>query len=358
MNNLYVRQSKNIFLFFLQRIGRLILLCTALLVLNAVKAQTQPSPVRQMQEAAKALVQQGEYEKAIRVLELANEQSPNDVEILKDLSFAAYLNRDFTKAMFVGKKAIQQADADPQAFQLLGLTYKALAMYKDCQKLYTAALKKFPNSGVLYNEYAELLAINKQMDEAITQWEKGIQSDPGFSSNYYNAAMYYMRTNSWLKVMLYGEIFVNIESYTDRTTEVKGLLYNATINLMNRNTLQLFLSKKGTSAFEQLILSDILKVFGTQTGVITIDSLMAIRSRFVVEWIKNQGPQFPYRLFDHQQYLIQHQLFDAYNQWLLMAVANPAAYQDWLNNHVAEKEAWQTFQQSRVFKLPVGQYYF
>ena len=346
------------FLFFFQRIEKVILLCIALIGFNIVIAQSQRSPIRQMQEAAKALVQQGEFEKAIRVLELANEQSPNDVDILKDLSFAAYLNRDFSKAMLIGKLTIQQKDADPQAYQLLGLTYKALAMYKDFQKLYTAALKKFPNSGVLYNEFAELLAINQEMNEAIQQWEKGIQSDPGFSSNYYNATMYYMRTNNWLKVMLYGEIFVNIESYTDRTTEVKGLLYNATINLMSKNTLQLLLSKKGQSTFEQFILSDILKVFGTQTGVLSIDSLIAIRSRFVVEWIKNQGSQYPYRLFDHQQYLMQHELFGAYNQWLFMAVANPAAYQDWLGKHVTEREAWQTFQQSRVFKLPAGQYYF
>jgi tetratricopeptide (TPR) repeat protein len=358
MNSLYLRHFLSVFPFFFQRIEKVILLCLAFMVINIVKAQTQSSPIRQMQEAAKALIQQGEYEKAIHVLELAKEQSPNNIEILKDLSFAAYLNSDFSKAMLEGKLAIQQADADPQAYQLLGLTYKALALYKDCQKLYTIALKKFRHSGVLYNELAELMAINHQMNEAIIQWEKGIQADPGFSSNYYYAAMYYMRTNSWLKVMLYGEIFVNIESYTDRTNEIRGILYNATNNLINKNTLQLFLSKKRQSAFEQFILSAMIKVLGTQTSFLSLDTLIAIRSRFVVEWIKNNGTQYPYRLFDHQQYLIQHGLFDAYNHWLFMAVTNPAAYQDWINRHAGEIEAWQTFQQSRVFKLPEGQYYF
>ena len=88
MNNLYVRCVYVFFLFFFQRIEKVILLCIALIGFNIVIAQSQRSPIRQMQEAAKALVQQGEFEKAIRVLELANEQSPNDVDILKDLSFA------------------------------------------------------------------------------------------------------------------------------------------------------------------------------------------------------------------------------------------------------------------------------
>jgi tetratricopeptide (TPR) repeat protein len=341
-----------------RQIGKAISLGIVFIFMGLIAGLAQQSSARQMQEAAKSLLQQGEYEKAIRVLELATEQSPKDVELLKDLSFAAYLNRDFSKAMQVGKIAIQQSDADAQAYQLLGLTYKALAMNKECAKLYITALRKFPNSGIIYNEYAELLAIDKQMDEAIIQWEKGIKSDPSFSGNYFNAAMYYSRSNDWLKVLLYGEIFVNIESYTDRTNEVKGLLVTAANNLFRKNTLEHFLNEKGKTPFEQLVLGDFLKVIGQQKVPASLDSLTAIRSRFIVEWIDRHEANYPYRLFNHLQYLIKHGLFDAYSHWLFSAAENQAEYQEWLRNHIREKEAFQTFQQSRVFKLPSGQYYF
>ena len=109
---------------------------------------------------------------------------PKYTEILKDHSCANYLKRDFAKAIEIGKEITDRPDADEQAFQVLGLSYKAIASYKECAKLYKTALKKFPNSGVIYSEYGELLALDKNLEDAINQWEKGIELDPGYSGNY------------------------------------------------------------------------------------------------------------------------------------------------------------------------------
>lgn len=49
----------------------------------------------------------------------------------------------------------------------------------------------------------------ERVEEAITQWEKGIESDPGYSSNYYNATMFHARKGNWLRAALYGELFLN-----------------------------------------------------------------------------------------------------------------------------------------------------
>ena len=38
-----------------------------------------------------------------------------------------------------------------------GLVYKAIEERKECEKMYKQGLKRFPNSGVLYNEYGEML---------------------------------------------------------------------------------------------------------------------------------------------------------------------------------------------------------
>ena len=108
--------------------------------------------------------------------------------------------------------------------QILGLAYKAIAEYKESDKMYKEALKKFPNSGVLYSEYGDLLASNDNEAAAIKQWEKGIETDPNHSGNYYYAAKYYAKKGNIIWGLLYSEIFLNIESFSKRTEEIKSIL--------------------------------------------------------------------------------------------------------------------------------------
>ena len=108
-------------------------------------------------------------------------------------------------------------------FQLAGNVYKALEQAKECEKIYKKGLKKFPKSGPLYSEYGELLWSSKDFS-AIEQWEKGIQNDPAYSGNYYNAALYYFFTKDKVWSLVYGEIFINMESLSERGAAMKQLL--------------------------------------------------------------------------------------------------------------------------------------
>ncbi|TAH09143.1 MAG: arginine--tRNA ligase, partial [Sphingobacteriia bacterium] len=153
----------------------------------AADITAQTLTVNQLQENAQQYMQQGDYEKAVASLQKARQQAPLNMGLLTNLSFAYFLQRDFSKAIETGKVAIAMDDADQKAFQVLGLSYKSIASYKEANKMYKAALKKFPNGGVIYNEYGESLALDKNLKEAIIQWEKGIQQDPNYSGNYFNA---------------------------------------------------------------------------------------------------------------------------------------------------------------------------
>jgi len=324
--------------------------------LNTGFAQQQT--VAQLQETAKTLLQQGDFENAILTLTRAKQQEPNNIEVLKDLSFANYLKRDFAKAIEVGKELIEKPDADQQCFQVLGLSYKAIASYKECEKLYKTALKKFPNSGVIYNEYAELLAIEKNMEEAIVYWEKGIELDPNYSSNYYNATIYYARSKNWIRALLYGELFLNLESYSTRTEEIKAQLLEAYKNLVAPSAIDQLLHAKTISVFEKTILELFAKTANEVKGGITIENIISIRTRFILEWLQGKQKLYPFRLFDHQQYLLNEGLFEAYNYWLFSTSIQADASQSWQNTHAKESNGFKTFQQNRVFKIPVGQYYF
>src|SRR4051812_6181866 len=108
-----------------------------------------------LRSTAKSFMQQGDYENAVLVLSKALQMQPNDLQITKDLMFSYYLKRDFAKALEIGKPLVARKDADVQSFQLLGLTYKAIAEDEEAEKLYKIGVKKFPNEGVLYSEYGE-----------------------------------------------------------------------------------------------------------------------------------------------------------------------------------------------------------
>jgi tetratricopeptide (TPR) repeat protein len=328
-----------------------------LFLLSAGSVQSQTA--KQLQQEAQTALSQGNFDKAIASLNKAKEADPGDVSILRDISYVYYMKRDFGAAIEAGKVIVNRPDADQQSFQVLGLSYKATANYKEAAKLYRDALRKFPNSGVIYNEYAELFALDKELDEAIKQWEKGIEVDPGYSGNYYNATMYHSRAKNWTRAMLYGELFLNLESYSARTAEIKSVLFDAWKNLLASGSIASLQGGRNSSAFEKDVLSGLAKASAAvQASTVTVENITAVRSRFVEEWMKDKNVQYPFRLFEHQQYLLKEGLFDAYNYWLFSSVVNSDFYKSWQGSHPKETEGFKKFQESRVFKVPAGQYYF
>lgn len=318
----------------------------------------QDQDAKQLYATAKEFMRQADYDNAILVLNSAIKQDPGNLEMLQDLSYINFLKRDFAKSIEISKVLIERPDAEEQTFQLLGMDYKAIADYKECDKMYKLALKKFPKSGVLYNESGELMALQKNKTGSIAQWEKGIEQDPGYSGNYFNASNYYALNDNLLYEIIYGEIFLNLESYSTRSADVKGLLLEAYKKIYYDGTLSKLMNDKKKSGFEQLYLATLAKSSSLASEGVTAENLTAIRTRFVLDWFSEKNDaKYPFRLFSHQQYLLREGLFDAYNQWIFGAANSPSAYQVWIDVHDKQAVAFKQFQQSRVFKVPAGQNY-
>jgi hypothetical protein len=241
-------------------------------------------------------------------------------------------------------------------FQIAGNIYKALEQPKECEKLYKKGLKKFPKSGPLLSEYGELLWATKDF-AAIKQWEEGIKADPGYSGNYYNAAMFYFYTKDKVWSLIYGEIFINMESLSERGAAMKQLLLQGYKEKLFADADLMKGEEGNKSEFAKTFLGSMARLSSLANKGLTAETLTMIRTRFILDWFTNNASRYPFRLFDYQRQLLSEGMFNAYNQWLFGTSENLAAYENWTKTHTEEYNTFSAFQQNRVFRMPPGQYY-
>lgn len=310
--------------------------------------------VQQLRETARTFQRQGDNENAILVLNKAASLAPTDPDVQKELGIAYYVSRQYAKALEVIKPLSDRPDADEQVYQITALIYRGQDNFKEADRIYKVALKKFPKSGVLYAEYGDLLeAKDPGMGKGIDMWEKGIEADPEYPNNYYKATRHYINTETGIWGLLYGEIFVNLESFTGRTTEIKNLLLEGYKKLFAFGVV----TEKAKSPFEQQFLEALRKQVSLVANGVNAETLTAIRTRFELDWNYSAGGKYPFQLFILHRQLLQEGLFDSYNQWLFGSVDNIVAYQSWTAGHASEYNAFNKYQHNRLFKMPAGQYY-
>ena len=332
------------------------LLFAGLLTAATLFAQNRQPQVQMEDEAKEAARQRGHIlDSAFAANEAALRQNPNDYSLLKNKAYLYYLKRDFQNALSLGQTLVQKPEADDQAYQVLGMVYKELAEYKEGEKLYKTALEKFPSSGSLYADYGDMLKLDNNAKDAISTWEKGIQQDVNNNSNYYYAAKYYAANNNLVWALLYGEIFVNIESYTPRTAEIKQLLYNGYKQLFTGGTLvKINADSKGfAKAYTDVLVKNAASFSGD-----TIVDIAGVRMHAVADWVNSgNSKKYPFRLFDLHRQLVDAKAFVAYNEWLFGDAADAGKYNRWRTANAAEMQQWEQLLHNVVFKIPAGQYY-
>lgn len=329
-----------------------LLLLTGICFSLAATAQHDAASLRTQ---AKNYMQAGDYGNATLVLNKAIQQSPNDVDLQNDLVFNYYLAGNYAKAMETGKRLVSVSMADVRSYQLLGMTYRAIEELKEAERLYKTGIEKFPASGVLYNEYGEFLWQKKKLEEAAGQWQKGIAADPNYSGNYYNAAKYYYVSTDKIWAIIYGEIFLNLESYSRRTPEIKELVLEAYKKYYTN--MQSLKTPDPKNGFETSFAGLMNKHAATVSDGVNAASLTKLRTKIVLDWFEKEPVKYPFRLFDYHRQLLQSGYFDAYNQWIFGAAQDLTAFQKWTQENQKAYDDFIAFQRGRVFKLPAGQSY-
>jgi len=309
---------------------------------------------QELQETARSFMQQGDFSNASLVLSRAYALEPQNLEIGKDLALNYYFQKENKKALEIIKPLIEREDADDQCFQIAGNIYYKLGEPKESEKAYRNGIKKYPGSGSLYNELGELLWAQKD-NEAVKQWEKGIESDPNFSKNYYNASKFYYQNANRVWSIVYGETFLNMDPLNIRAPEMRTILLESYKKLFIE--MDLNQESKDKSKFSEAFLTIIKKQSVVASSGLNPESLTMIRTRFILDWFQEYAAKFPTRLFEYQRQLLEEGMFDAYNQWIFGIAQNLTAFQAWTKTHAAEYNEFSSFQKGRIYKVPSGQYY-
>src|SRR3954451_12463381 len=90
-----------------------VLFCGAL----AAQAQADTDTLR---ARAQAFLIKGDYDNALLVLNHAAEMDAGNKDILRDQAYIYYLQRNYAKAIEIGKQITSAHDADVQGYQVLG----------------------------------------------------------------------------------------------------------------------------------------------------------------------------------------------------------------------------------------------
>jgi tetratricopeptide (TPR) repeat protein len=302
------------------------------------------------------LMDNGDVDKSIVLLEEAKLLDPKNMNYPYEIAYANYLIKEYKSSIKILETLTKHSDVNDRVYQLLGNSYSLEGQREKAIATYEKGLEKFPNSGALYLERGNMEMFVKEYNKALDYYEKGIFVEPKFPSNYYWATKIYCSSTEEVWGMIYGEIFMNLERNSNRTSEISKLLfdtYKSEIVLKNENSLSVSFSQNATINASDLKNKNKIELpFGV--GIyeptlilsmifvksIDLQSLNSIRSSFVDNYFNNgHHKNYPNALFSYQKTVKDAGHMDAYNYWILMK-GDTDEFVKWKNEN---KEKWDSF---------------
>lgn len=318
-------------------------------------AQSNKDKALEKGRAAIKLMDEGKLDESIKLLEEAQKLDPDMFDYPYEMAYAYYAKADYKKAIKILEKNKKHKDVIDRLYQLLGNSYDVLGKTDKALEAYDEGLKLFPNSGTIYLEKGNVYWLKKEYLKALSFYEKGIEVEPKFPSNYYRAALLYLGSTEEVWGMLYGEIFMNLERNSKRTAEMSQKLfdtYKSEIKMTSDTSMSVSFCQQMTIDANALTDPDNFKmpfcmvyeptllmslVFEKS---IDINSLDVIRTRFVENYFKNENDKkYPNVLFSYQKQVKDAGHLEAYNHWILMR-GDQIGFDIW---HDANKSKWDDF---------------
>jgi len=295
----------------------------------------------------------GNIKDARKLLEQSKELDPDNIAYPYEIAYTHYLDKNYKGAIKILKRLKKHGQVDDRILQMLGNCYDIEGNPDKAIKTYEAGLKLFPNSGILYLERGNMELHKEKYNKALEYYEKGIEVEARFPSNYYWASKIYLSSSEEVWGLFYGEIFMNLERNSDRTAEISKLLYDTykseiTTNgdstkidfceiIMNVDDL---VDKEKIRFPFCMVFGQALIVSIVDIKSIDINSLDKIREGFVKNYYKmGHNNTHPNALIAYQKQIVEKGHLRAYNYWILMK-GDKEAFSTWRDSN---KDKWNNF---------------
>ncbi|MCU7615012.1 hypothetical protein N0B16_11240 [Chryseobacterium sp. GMJ5] len=333
----------------------------ALIFFQCINAQKKIFKCEKIHDAIE-LIDSGKYDEGITILKECEKIDPTDSTYPYEIAYAFVQKKEYKSAILQLEKIKNYNNIDDYYFSLLGNTYDYDGNPNKAISTYNEGLKKFPNSGRLHLEKGVVYEFDKP-SEAMKIYEKGIQVDPSYPSNYYRAAKLSLDSENKLAGLIYGEIFMNLERTTKRTGEISQKLYETyknSIDLNDKNNKNLAFCKlvninpdmigKGKLPFCTIFEMNFVLSLLDQSEF-TLNALSDMREKFLKQYFTRDSKDYPNILLDYFKKMADNKIFNAYNHYIFQ-IGDQQAFSNWKKNNQAEYdkfEIWYTTDEN-IFK--------
>ena len=338
---------------------KLLLSVVFLVTVHSTAAQTNKDKAMSMARQAIKLMDNGDPDKAILLLDSAKLLDPTTHLYDYEIGYAYNIKKNHKKALEFFIVASKFEDANDQCFQMVGNLHDIIGDPEKAVEAYKKGLKRFPNSGRLYYELGVIEYNKENWDATIQYWEDGIRADPKYGTNYFQLAKLFASTKDLIWALFYGEMFMNVERNSKRTAEMSKLLYDTykkaisfpsdtsvKVDLANpvlNITADQMKTKNFRMPFKFVYPMDIvictapLRLANAQ---LNMGYLNTLRTCAVQSWFKQKRDiDYPNVLLSFQKELLDQGHLEAYNYWILMR-GNEEEFDKW---HQENKEKFGLF---------------
>ncbi len=306
-----------------------------------MQAQKTTVKVNQLLQKAKDSIAVGYTDAGMKFLEQAEKLAPNNAAIQFEKAYVLYVEEAYEQSVTLLQKLLETPQLKEDYYILLGTNYDMLHQPDSAIIAYKNGLDHFPQSGRLYYESGIVEFQQQQYEKAAVFWESGVKQQPNYAGNYYMLAKLFSFTKEKIWVLLYGEIFMNLEPDTERTSEISRLLYNVYEHGLHRKTdteNQFFITETTDSLSFEYNFAKVLSASAKTIQAhppLTLDVIYSIRKQFLLHWYSQPEAyvvKFPNALIAHQKELVAKGSFEAYTYWLL-SEGNYKEFEVWYTMH-------------------------
>jgi hypothetical protein len=190
------------------------------------------------------------------------------------------------------------------------------------------------------------------------QMEEDALRDYAQPSRYELLASSFANTTERVWAVIYGEVFCNLSSDSDRNSKMGTLIFqsyekslssqggNLSVDL-TENAQVLQKQAPFESQFEMSFLMGAIPL-GNSVAPLSIEKLAKIRENQLSLWAQKKLPLN--ELLRRQQAISAAGHFEAYNYWLFQS-ARPDEFNEWVSQHQAQFKGWQDWQNKNKFTL-------